>query len=87
MSQYTGMREDEVFIGNTDTGVPDFIKHLPTVRLGDVALDIDGKKLSPEYKAMFMSRADAVSYDRIMVERFSAVARGESFESGAQRHD
>lgn len=77
MSQYTGIREGEVFIGNTDTGVPDFIQHLPTVRLGEVALDIDGKKLPPEYKAMFMSRADAASYDRIMVARFSAVARSQ----------
>lgn len=83
--QYTGMREGETFIGNTDTGVPDFIRHLPTVRLGEVALDIDGKKLPPEYKAIFMSRADAVAYDRIMVARFSAVARGESSGSGGEK--
>lgn len=76
MSQCTGIREGEAFIGNTDEGIPDYIKHLPTARLGEVALDIEGKKLPPEYKPIFMSRADAASYDRIMIARYEAVNRG-----------
>ena len=75
MSHYTGMLEGEVFIGNTYAGMPDHIKHLPTARLGDVALDVEGKKLPPEYRPIFMSRADADAYGRIMVARFEAVNR------------
>lgn len=80
MSHYTGMREGEVFIGNADDGIPDYIKHLPSVRLGDVALDIEGRKLSPEFRPIFMSKSDSMAYDRIMVARYEAVNRGERRE-------
>lgn len=72
MSHYTGARPDEVFVGNTQTkdGVPEYLRSLTTVRLGDQALDIEGKKIEPEYmRPLFVGRAEADAYDRIMMRR------------------
>lgn len=72
MSHYTGARADEVFVGNTETknGVPAHLLGLTTVRLGDQALDIEGKKIDPEYmRPLFVGRTEADPYDRIMMRR------------------
>lgn len=72
MSHYTGARADEVFVGNTQTkdGVPEHLRGLTTARLGDQALDIERKKIDPEYmRPMFVGRAEADAYDRIMMRR------------------
>lgn len=72
MSHYTGARPDEVFVGNTQTrdGVPEHLRGLTTARLGDQALDIEGKKIAPEYmRPLFIGRTEADTYDRIMMRR------------------
>lgn len=72
MSHYTGARADEVFVGNTATknGVPEHLRELRTARLGEQALDIEGKKLSQDYmRPLFIGRSEADAYDRIMMKR------------------
>ncbi|MCA9307865.1 MAG: hypothetical protein KDA16_15160, partial [Phycisphaerales bacterium] len=76
--QYVGKKDGEVFVGNTDTTRKnlDHLKSLKTLRLGDDALDINGKKLPRQYRPIFISKAEEGAYDRIMVERFSKAMRG-----------
>lgn len=74
MSKHTGARPDEVFIGNT-TGDISHLASLTTVRLGDVALDIDGLRLPPIYRPVFINRSESDAYDRIMMARFEAASR------------
>ena len=72
MSHYKGAQAGEVFVGNTETknGVPEHLRELTTVRLGDQALDIEGKNIDPEYmRPLFVGRAEADAYDRIMMRR------------------
>lgn len=72
MSHYTGAKPDEVFVSNTDTknGVPEYLRGLTTARLGEQALDIEGKKIEPEYmRPLFIGCAEADAYDRIMMRR------------------
>jgi hypothetical protein len=72
MSHCTGARADEVFVGNTKTknGVHEHLSGLTTARLGEQALDIEGKKIEPEYmRPLFVGRAEADAYDRIMMRR------------------
>lgn len=72
MSHYIGARANEVFVGNTETkhGVPDHLRCLTTARLGDQAIDIEGKKIDPDYmRPLFVGRAEADVYDRIMMRR------------------
>lgn len=77
MPQYTGAQPDEVFLGNTETGIPDHLGSIPSIRLGDVALDIEGKRLPPKYRPMFIKHGpDHEQHERIMMARFSAWRRG-----------
>lgn len=72
MSRYIGARADEVFVGNVRTrdGIPEYLSGLLTVRMGDQALDIEGKKIDPAYMLpMFVGRGEAAEYDRIMMRR------------------
>jgi len=72
MSHYIGARADEVFVGNKETksGVPEHLRSLKTARLGEQALDIEGKKIDPEYmRPLFIGRSEADEYDRIMMRR------------------
>lgn len=72
MSVYTGARPDEIFVGNTQTegGVPEHLRGLKTARLGEQALDIEGKKIEPEHmRPLFVGRTEAETYDRIMMRR------------------
>jgi len=72
VSHFTGAKPNDVFVGNTETknGVPEHLRGLTTARLGEQALDIDGKKIEPEYmRPLFIGRAEADAYDRIMMRR------------------
>lgn len=72
MSHYTGARADEVFVGNTLTkdGVPEYLSGLRTARLGEQALDIEGKKIDPAYmRPLFVGNSEADAYHRIMMKR------------------
>lgn len=70
MSHYTGARPDEIFVGNTRVKdwPKEYLRGLKTIRLGEQALDIDGKELSPsEYRPVFVGKSEAVEYDKIMM--------------------
>ena len=72
MSKFTGARNDEVFVGNTETknGLPAHLHGLRSARLGDLALDINGDKIDPNYmRPLFIGRSDAATYDQIMMRR------------------
>jgi hypothetical protein len=72
MNHYTGAQPDEVFVGNTHTKneVPEYLRGLKTVRIGDQALDIEGKKIDQEYmRPLFIGRAEVEEYNRIMTRR------------------
>jgi hypothetical protein len=72
MSHYTGAQPGEVFVGNTHTknGVPEYLRSLKTVRIGDQALDIEGKNIDHEYmRLLFVGRAEVDEYNRIMTQR------------------
>lgn len=72
MSHYTGAATNEVFVGNTETknGVPEYLRGLKTARLGEQALDIEGKKIDPAYmRPLFVGKGEADAYHRIMMKR------------------
>ena len=74
MSNYIGARDNEIFIGNTETsvGVPECLRVLKTVRLGAQALCSEGKKISPKYmRPLFIARAEEEACDRIMTSRLN----------------
>lgn len=72
MSHYVGALGNEIFVGNTKTkdGLPEYLIGLQTVRLGEQALDIDGKEIAPSYMLpLFVSRTELVKYNQIMDKR------------------
>lgn len=81
MSQCVGIRPNEVFLGNFNDPnmfpVAD-VAHLKTLRLGAVALDIDGKRIpsSLGYRPMFIDRSEYQAYDAVMAERCRKIRRG-----------
>lgn len=75
MSHYIGNKANEFFAGNHAIrgGAPELPAHLHqlrTARLGDQALDIDGKLIpKSDYRPLFVDRSEADLYDRIMMKR------------------
>ena len=71
MSTHPEASDNEIFVGNTtSTAVPEYLVALKTVRLGDQAYDLDGKKISKDYmRPLIIGRAEAGQYDRIMMRR------------------
>lgn len=70
MSKYTGARKDEIFVGNvkTEKGVPEHLRWMKTVRLGEQALDIEGKPIDPAYmRPLFVGRSEEAIYDKAMM--------------------
>ena len=72
MSKYIGDQKNEVFLGNVeaDEGIPDYLTaaQLKTVRLGELALDIEGNDL-PGWRPMFIDQTESDAYHRIMMKR------------------
>lgn len=64
---------DELYLGNTlrDKNNLEFLKQkgMRTIRLGDVAYDLDGKVLSASYAPLFIKRSEEQLYDAIMMEK------------------
>jgi len=72
MSHYIGTQADEVFVGNTRTkeGIPEYLRNLRTVRLGEQALDREGKELDPAYvRPLFVAKTEFAACDRAMMRR------------------
>lgn len=67
--------ESEMFVGNSER-FGTHLSGLKTVRMGTVAYDIDGKALPVSLRPVFVGRSEAGEYDRIMMARYSATARG-----------
>lgn len=81
MSHFTGNRQGETFVGNCGSldapaTIPEYLCDLRTARLGDLALDIEGKKLPSNYRPLFIGQAEIDQYNRIMEARLSAIRRG-----------
>lgn len=62
----------EVFLGNTQRvgGSMTYLSgRFRTVRLGEIALDIEGRKLPETYAPIFIHRAEEQAYSDYMAER------------------
>ena len=63
--------QDEKFVGNTDKGRArvDWLheRGVRSARLGTIALDLDGKRLSGQYKPVIIARAHEGIYDSVMM--------------------
>lgn len=70
--KFIGKNPDEVFVGNTKTqeGIPPYLQNLHTARIGERALDIEGKELDPAYmRPLFIGRCEIEKYNKIMTKR------------------
>jgi hypothetical protein len=72
------LKQGEIFIGNHNvTGgleLPKYLSGLKTLRLGDLAYDLNGKPLPRnQYRPLFVHVSEMLDYDRIMVERMRAI--------------
>ncbi len=62
--------KDERWLGNMRRNKErPYLAGLKTLRLGNVAYDIHGKRLPEEYAPIFINKKEYWEYDRIMVER------------------
>lgn len=67
---------DEIFVGNSSESDPELLKYERNnieYRLGNIALDIHGKKLPKWYKPLFIKKKDFQKYDRLMMEELSKI--------------
>ena len=72
---------DEIFVGN-GVAVPASCADLKSIRLGEVAYDVEGKRLPPGLllRPIFVGRAELGEYDRIKMDRLRRIRRGEEAE-------
>jgi len=66
------LKKTEVFLGNTQCikPIPSYLKQLKTIRLGTIAFDIHGKKISQKYMLpLFLDKKEIKKYDDIMMQR------------------
>jgi len=72
--------EGEVWLGNTNVEkgvkIPEHLRGLKTVRLGERAYDINGHMLSANYmRPLIISKSEEKAYDKAMMDRVRAVGR------------
>ena len=73
---YRGKQADEFFAGNHEGPLDDDLLPLADgIRLGDVALDIDGKVIPEKcgYRPVFVKNSCGERYHQIREERLSAI--------------
>lgn len=63
------MATNEIFLGNCDNGISEYLQCLKSIRLGKQAYDIAGDKLKLPYLPVFINKSDAVEHDRIMMQK------------------
>jgi hypothetical protein len=76
MLYHPDTRPDEQFVGNHVTWQTFLaeIAALPTLRLGAIAYDLDGKKISPNYmRPVFIGKSDYDRYDKAMQAELSRI--------------
>lgn len=68
-------RDGEVFLGNHTGAIEPEFGNLKTLRLGENALDIDGKMIPREWgcRPLFIHESEHDRYDSIMMARFRAI--------------
>ena len=71
------LSKDEVFLGNTNDGIGNYLAGLKTIRLGTQAYSIHGDALGDEYRPLIINRSEIPAYDKIMEARLSRVRAGE----------
>lgn len=79
MSHYSGNKPNEIFLGNVEVAkFPlNYLSSLKTLRIGEQAYDIEGKPIDrDDMRPMFIDRSEHDAYGRIMMSRFSKIARG-----------
>lgn len=85
MRTHPEQRENEIYLGNhcikgtnkSDT-IEKHLNHLKTLRLGEQAYDLDGKKISQDYyRPLFVDKSEFKIYDETMVKLSSRLRRGE----------
>lgn len=75
MAHHEKIAEDEVFLGNTQRDGDTWLwlkdKRFETLRLGEVAFDIDGERLPDSYNMapLIINRREFDRYDDMMMER------------------
>lgn len=61
---------NEKWVGNSKASMPEHLSGFETARLGDVAYDIDGKRLSPDQvRPLFIGSAELERYNDVMMSR------------------
>lgn len=68
--------DGEIFIGNADTSAfpKEDEKVLKTIRIGNVALDINGNELNPSYmRPVFIHKSEEMALNRIMMNRMEKI--------------
>jgi hypothetical protein len=72
MTRHPEQAKDEVFVGNTSStrGIPLHLRELTTIRMGEVAYDIHGLELSPDYmRPLFVHDSEAEQYEAVQLQR------------------
>ena len=71
MLYHKEIRKNERFVGNVAAKSPlEHLRSLKTVRKGEVAYDIHGKKLYPGYcLPLFVGKEEFDKYNKIMMDR------------------
>ncbi|ADC73097.1 hypothetical protein TK90_2610 (plasmid) [Thioalkalivibrio sp. K90mix] len=77
-----GKRDDEVYVGNAyayhgGLGVPEYLSHLKTARVGEKALDLDGNPLPPDlHRPLFIGQSEVAEYNRIKEHQLTRIRMG-----------
>ncbi len=75
MNTHPEQRSTEVFLGNVPTkrGPRECFSHLRTIRIGEQAYDIHGKKIDQDYmRPLFVGKCDEIEYERIYIEQMKS---------------
>lgn len=69
MSKQEKKQDDEIFLGNfsSSKGIGDYLRPLKTLRIGNIAYDINGVALDDCYLPLFINKSEAIEYDKIMM--------------------
>lgn len=77
----TELKDGEIWLGNT-SDIEGYLKRpqfkdLTTLRLGEQALDIHGKKIPTDYcRPVFLHKSEEMKFDKIQIEISRKINRG-----------
>ena len=73
MRDHVERQKDEVFLYNLEGEVPEYLKPLQTLRLGNQAFDIYGVPLGKEHRPVFINKSEHGKHERIRENRLRAI--------------